>query len=112
MRRLNRALYGECRRNGFTFVDNGAITENDLWVNGIHLEESGKRIIANNVINSFTHFFRICKSVQVISVKESLLLSEPEKVRQNSLEANKECYSEGSLTDHLKRNPLTQPRIF
>ena len=33
-------------------------------------------------------------------MKESLLLSESEKVRQNSLEANKE--SEGSLTDQSK----------
>ena len=48
MQRLNRALYDECQRNGFTFVENGAITENDLWVDGIHLQESGKRIIANN----------------------------------------------------------------
>ena len=41
MQRLNRALYDECRRNGFTFVDNGVVTENDLWVDGIHLQESG-----------------------------------------------------------------------
>ena len=56
MQRLNRALYDECRRNGFTFVDNGAVTENDLWVDGIHLQESGRRIIANNLINSFNNF--------------------------------------------------------
>ena len=56
MQRLNRALYDECRQNGFTFVDNGAVTESDLWVYGIHLQESGKRIIANNLINSFNHF--------------------------------------------------------
>ena len=42
MQRLNRALYDECRRNGFTFVDNGAVTGNYLWVDGIHLQESGK----------------------------------------------------------------------
>ena len=56
MQRLNRALNDECRRNGFTFVGNGAVTENDLWVDGICLQESGKRIIANNLINSFNHF--------------------------------------------------------
>ena len=56
MQRLNRALHDECRRNGFTFVDNGAVTETDLWVDGIHLHESGKRIIANNLINSFNAF--------------------------------------------------------
>ena len=47
-------MYDE--RNGFTFVDKGAVTENDLWVDGIHLQESDKRIIANNLINSFNHF--------------------------------------------------------
>ena len=56
VQRLNSALYDECRRNGFTFVDNGAVTENDLWVDGIHLQESGKCIITNNLINSFNHF--------------------------------------------------------
>ena len=55
MQRLNRALYDECRRHGFIFVDNGAVTENDLWVDGIHLQESGKHIIVNNLINNFNH---------------------------------------------------------
>ena len=31
MQRLNRVLHDECQRNGFTFVDNGAVTENDQW---------------------------------------------------------------------------------
>ena len=56
MQRLNRALCDECRRNGFTFVHNGAVTESDLWVDGIHSQESGKRIIENNLINSFNDF--------------------------------------------------------
>ena len=56
MQRLNRALYDECRRNGFTFVDNDAVTENDLWVYGILLQKGGKHIIANNLINSFNDF--------------------------------------------------------
>ena len=56
MQRLNRALYDECRRNGFTFVDNDLVTENDLWVDGIHLQESSKSIIPNNLISGFNHF--------------------------------------------------------
>ena len=56
MQRLKRALYDECRRIGFTFIDNGTVTENDLWIDGIHLQESGKCIIANNLINSFNRF--------------------------------------------------------
>ena len=42
----------------------------------------------------------------MVSIKEILLLSESEKVRQNSLEANKECYSEGSLTDQSEKKSI------
>ena len=59
MQKLNRALYDECRRNGFTFVDNGAVTENDIWVEGIYLQESRKHIITNNLINNFNHFWNM-----------------------------------------------------
>ena len=58
VQRLNRALYDECRQNGFVIVDKTiAVTENDLWVDRIHLQESGKRIIANDLINNFNFFF-------------------------------------------------------
>ena len=33
-----------------------SVTENDLSVDGIHLQESGKRFIVNNLINNFNHF--------------------------------------------------------
>ena len=36
-------------------------------------------------------------------MKESLLLSESESVRQNTLDANKECYAERSLTDQPEK---------
>ena len=55
-------LYDGYRRNGFTFADNGSVTENDLWVDGVHLLESGKRILANNLINSFNHFLESANS--------------------------------------------------
>ena len=45
-------------------------------------------------------------------MKESPLLSESESVRQNTLEPNKECYSEVSLTDQSEKKSLTQPRIL
>ena len=45
---VNGLLFDECRRNDFKFVDNGAVSEIDLWIDGIHMTESGKRIIANN----------------------------------------------------------------
>ena len=39
-------------------------------------------------------------------MKESLLLSESESVRQNTLDANKECYSERSLTDQSEKKSI------
>ena len=39
-------------------------------------------------------------------MKESLLLSESKKVMQTTLHANKECYSEGSLTDHSEKKSI------
>ena len=56
MQKINRALYDECRQHLFTFVDNGAVTENDLWVDEILFQGSGKRIIENNLINNFSYF--------------------------------------------------------
>ena len=39
-------------------------------------------------------------------MKESLLLSESEKVRETTLEANKECYSEESLTGQSEKKSI------
>ena len=47
----------------FKFVDNRAISETDLWTNGIHMIESAKRIIANNLINSLNYFLEFMNSV-------------------------------------------------
>ena len=33
------------------FIDNGAVSEKDLWKDEIHLIESGRVIVANNLIN-------------------------------------------------------------
>ena len=39
-------------------------------------------------------------------MRESLLLSEFESVRQNTSDANKECYSEENLTDHSEKKSI------
>ena len=63
LQQLNGLLFDECRRNGFKFVDNGAVSEIDLWTDGIHMIESGKRIIANNLINSLNYFLEFMNPV-------------------------------------------------
>ena len=71
-----------CRRNGFNFVVNRAVSEIDLWTDAIHLIESVKRIIANNLINIL-----IYESSQLVSLSENTLLSE--KTRTNKLNSEK-----------------------
>ena len=39
-------------------------------------------------------------------MKECLLLSESEKVRQNTLEPNKECYFQGRLRDQSEKKSI------
>ena len=34
----------------FLFIDNSAVTESDLWKDGMHMVESSKCLIANNFI--------------------------------------------------------------
>ena len=43
----------------FCFIDNGALSEKDLWNNEIHLIESGRVIVANNSINYLNDFLRL-----------------------------------------------------
>ena len=63
IQQLNGLLFDEYSRNGFKFVDNGAVSETDLWTDGIHMIESGKRIIANILINSLNYFLEFMNSI-------------------------------------------------
>ena len=45
------------------FVYNGAVSEIDLWTDGIHVKESGKCIISNNLINSLDYFLEFMNTV-------------------------------------------------
>ena len=76
IQQLNGLLFDECWRNGFRFVGNGAVSEIDLWIDGTHIIESGKRIIAHNLISSLNYFFRIYESSQLVPLSENTLLSE------------------------------------
>ena len=48
---LNKSLYEQCMKYGFCFIDNGAVLEKDLWKDRIHLIESGRVTVANNLVN-------------------------------------------------------------
>ena len=42
----------------FCFIDNRAISEKDLWKDGIYLIESGRVIVASNLSNYLNIFLR------------------------------------------------------
>ena len=56
IRNLNGLFYKVCTKDGFHFVDNGAVSKCNLWKDGIHLLETGKVIITNNFISSINYF--------------------------------------------------------
>ena len=74
--KLNKAIFDECQQNGFTFADNGTVSENNICIHGIHLKESGKRILANNLISKINNFFRIFDPTEVVSKKVSFIFPE------------------------------------
>ena len=49
---INRKMRELCIQNNYKFVSNTQINIRNLWSDGIHLQESGKLLIANNFINS------------------------------------------------------------
>ena len=56
IQQLNNLLYKRYVEYGYSFINNGAVSKIDLWNDGIHLLESGKTKIANNLISSSNYF--------------------------------------------------------
>ena len=54
--KVNIFLHEECVKNGFYFIDNAAVTERDIWKDGVHMVESGKCLVANNLICHLNNF--------------------------------------------------------
>ena len=47
-----------CKKNGIVFIDNGNISNMDLYQDGLHLLERGKRLLANNFIFALNNFLK------------------------------------------------------
>ena len=63
IQKLNGLLLNECAKYGFHLVDNGAVSKDNLWRDGVHLVENGKVIIANNLLNCINNFLGVANSV-------------------------------------------------
>ena len=59
LRKLNHFLYQGCKQHDFTFIDNDTVKHDDSWNVGVHLLESDKIIIDDNLIDNINHFLRI-----------------------------------------------------
>ena len=53
---LNNLLKEGCEKNGFIFINNEGIRKEHLWRDGIHMQESGKVILARNFIQYLNDF--------------------------------------------------------
>ena len=56
IQQLNNLLQKRCIEYGYSFINNGVVSKIDLWTGEIHLPDSGKTKIANNVRSSFNYF--------------------------------------------------------
>ena len=55
IQQLNNLLYKRCIEYGYSFINSGAVSKIDLWTDGVHLLDSGKTKIANNLRSSFNY---------------------------------------------------------
>ena len=53
---VNEKISFMCKNNNFIFVDNSNISSIHLFDDGLHLVESGRCILANNVIDRINNF--------------------------------------------------------
>ena len=53
---LNGMLQAQCQEYGFVFIDNRAVSKSNLWTDGIHMNDNGKKIVANNFIRHINRF--------------------------------------------------------
>ena len=56
IQQLSNLLYKKCIEYGYSFINNGAVSKIELWTDRIHLLDSGKTKIVNNLISSFNYF--------------------------------------------------------
>ena len=56
IRDLNKAIKELCKRYNFFFIENDNIRNSHLWKDGLHLNDSGIVVIADNFISTLNHF--------------------------------------------------------
>ena len=62
--RVNQRISNMCRDNSFVFIDDNNIPTSCLFRDGLHLLETGNRVLANNFIDNLNNFLRVRKMHQ------------------------------------------------
>ena len=47
---LNNSIKVLRRKHGYSFIDNSSVSSENLWQDGLHLNNSGKRVLLNNYV--------------------------------------------------------------
>ena len=53
---INEVIKQLCHKSNFVFIDHQKITSNDLWIDGIHLANSEKAILARDFPEKVSKF--------------------------------------------------------
>ena len=67
IRKVNEEVSLLCKRYGFMYIENNNINRGHLWKDGIHLNEYGTTILANNLIYSLRGFLSIVRRTQTVT---------------------------------------------
>ena len=47
---LNKSIKELCQKHGYSFTDNSNVSSENLWQDGLHLNNSGKGVLLNNYV--------------------------------------------------------------
>ena len=47
---LNKSIKELCQKHGYSFIDNSNVSSENLWQDGLHLNNSSKGVLLNNYI--------------------------------------------------------------
>ena len=59
VKKVNEKILDMCKKNGIVFIDNGNISNMDLYQDGLHSLERDKCLLANNFIFVLNNFLNI-----------------------------------------------------
>ena len=76
---VNNILKRVCELNGLGFIDNTKICAENLFENGLHLNDDGKVILANN----FIYFLNMFILMALVRMNESSIISNSSEVKES-----------------------------